>query len=178
MPAPGRLEFQEHGMRNVLRTLGALAVAVGAAACDAGLPLQPAPGSPGELRYGTTATGATISAVITPKGGSLALNGHELRVPAGTVEEPARFSMTDLSVLGWIGVELDASGVATKTDLNDALRRTVFLSLSYAGSKLDESSLCVWSVEDATCVPSVVDPDRRIVTAELSHFSQYVLVSN
>lgn len=132
---------------------------------------------------------ATIALLLGSDGGILTLLGHILNVPAGAVSEPTLFSMTVIQN-GYVEVELTATPKSLLNSLffwrkveEVQFNVPVGLSLSYARATnvTDPSRLKIMRVNPDgrhEILPSVVDPVKKTVTAELDHFSRYCMVSN
>lgn len=123
-------------------------------------------------------------ALIGPVGGVLEVGDHDLTVPAGAVPHPATFRMEVLE--GYtIGVELLATDPETGENVGEkGFLRPVQLALSYANADIKHRHIdrlvIVRVHEDGTreVLPSRVDKESRQVTADLDHFSKYVLCTN
>jgi hypothetical protein len=120
-------------------------------------------------------------ALIMPTGGSISVDGHTLKVPAGAISQPTWFSMqiVEASV---VHVRLRAwralDGVAVTQFPNEPVRLT--LDASHL-EKLDPTGLVIVYLRDGTyegareTVPSTVNTSNWTVTGYLSHFSSYAL---
>lgn len=115
-------------------------------------------------------------------GGELTLLGHTLTVPAGAVDRPTMFVMSVLA-----GTTIEVELIAYDPDLYDdvggkGFTKHVTLALSYAEADIDdpESLTIVHIRTDGTSedIPSEVDTEKKVVRAELSHFSRYALCGN
>jgi hypothetical protein len=118
-------------------------------------------------------------------GGLLNVDGHGLAVPRGAVLRLTLFSMA--TVAGpVIDVDLNAyennllNRILTRVGL---FNRPVTVELSYAQATnvTDPSRLVIVRVHDDgtfEVLPTRVDRNRRVVTAELDHFSKYAMASN
>lgn len=123
-----------------------------------------------------------VSRLLDGSGGTLALAGHSLHVPAGAVRVPTLFVLVVLPD-GKVEVELQAlvSGLLGTVDVGaEGFARPVSLSLSFAGAKdvADPAELTILHLrEDGLAEPleSRVDPATRTVTASLEHFSRYCM---
>lgn len=127
----------------------------------------------------------TAVQVISAAGGSVELAGHRLVVPAGAVARPTRFSLK-LVESGFVEVDLHAvqsSGVGADLDVGKrGFATPVTLQLSYElAAELDNPGAVViaWVKPEGTLQPlrSSHDRERRTITAELDHFSRYVLAT-
>ena len=124
------------------------------------------------------------SEVIGPSGGHLAAAGYEILVPGGAVRDATLFTLRAVDD-GTLSVQL----TATRRDRDGTLldvgplgfRKKVTLVMSYAGlaEQVDPAALAVvWVHADGVLVrlpSSYVDPSRRIVAAQLEHFSGYAV---
>lgn len=131
----------------------------------------------------------TLARLLGSDGGILAVLGHAIDVPAGAVSEPTLFSMTVIQN-GYVEVELTATPKSLLTSLffwrrveEVKFAVPVELSLSYARATnvTDPTRLRIMRVMPDgrhEVLPSVVDEDRRTVTAELDHFSRYCLIAD
>ncbi len=124
--------------------------------------------------------------LIGPLGGTLSVDGHILKVPAGAVSEPAFFLIAALPS-GYVEVELFAFTTAILGRITDigskGFLKPVELSLSYgrATNVTDPNRLFVLRVNSNgrhEPMPSQVDTVRKLVTAALDHFSRYCMASN
>jgi hypothetical protein len=128
----------------------------------------------------------SISATIGSNGGELTLLGHTLTVPVGAVTRPTLFLITVLPT-GYVEVDLTASITGLLGNLLDVGSRgflkPVPVTLSYASATNVEDPrwLTILRVNSLLgyrqyeVMPSTVDRDRKTVTAELDHFSRYVI---
>lgn len=128
--------------------------------------------------------GSVGEALIGPVGGTLAVDNHEVVVPAGAVSNPTEFSMVVLDGRV-IEVDLTATDPETGDDVGGkGFKRPVQLSLSYADARVKKRDIddlvIVRLHEDGTreVLPSTVNRETQQVTAELDHFSRYALCSN
>lgn len=122
--------------------------------------------------------------LIDLMGGSFGTAGHTVIVPMGAVTSLTRFSM-ERKVGDAIVVELHATTVAGLFGKNDvtSFRVPVRLELSYdrATSNVDPAKLVIVRILEngkLEVLPTKVDPDRRVIWAELDHFSLYAMASN
>lgn len=118
-------------------------------------------------------------------GGLLNVDGHGLAVPRGAVLRLTLFSMETVA-----GPVIDVDLNAFENNLvNRVLARvglfnrpvTVELSYAEATNVTDPSRLVIVRVHDdgtLEVLPTRVDRNRRVVTAELDHFSKYAMASN
>lgn len=129
--------------------------------------------------------GGTSGVIIGPDGGAIELAGHRLVVPAKAVTRPTRFSMRLLDN-GYVEVDLQAaqsSATGVETDVGKrGFARPVILSLSYSQAEVpgDLSRVVVaWVKPDGSLQPlkSTHDALKQSITAELDHFSGYVLAT-
>jgi len=135
---------------------------------------EPSPGGPG-----------LVTGLFGVLGGILELDGHALLVPRGAVLRVTLFTLatprTDV-----VDVELNAlGGDLLRGVLSYLIRfeRPVTVELSYARAlNVDDPDrlTIVRQLSDGRweVVPSRVDKRRKVVTAELDHFSKYAMASN
>jgi hypothetical protein len=116
-----------------------------------------------------------VSAIIGPNGGSLRLGPHSLVVPAGAVREPITFSLT---VASRTSIALDCGPSPFRFDV------PVTLTLSYAGTSFTSAANpsnieILYMAADGSLeeIPGTVDVRGASVTAQVSHFSRYILGS-
>jgi hypothetical protein len=120
-------------------------------------------------------------ALIMPTGGSISVEGHTLRVPAGAISQPTWFSMRIVEA-AVVHVRLHAwralDGVAVTQFPNAPVQLT--LNASHL-EKLDPTGLVIVYLRDGTYegarepIPSTVNTSNWTVTGYLSHFSSYAL---
>jgi hypothetical protein len=122
---------------------------------------------------GVVVTEIPVSAVIGPAGGCLRLGHHSLNIPAGAVNRDVLFTMASASLTG-VAVDCGPSPFS--------FRVPVELRLSYAGTQYETSdsqgSLEIFYMANGrTCIPmpSHVDQNGKSVTAQLDHFSRYII---
>lgn len=128
-----------------------------------------------------------VSEIIGSGGGSLALGGHAIEVPAGAVDEPTLFTMT-LLTSGYVEVELSAVvdgllGGVLDVGAEGFGDETVALTMTYdwATNVDDPGDLLILRMRDDGTVeplPVVLDREARTITARLEHFSRYCMASN
>ena len=118
-------------------------------------------------------------------GGLLNVDGHGLAVPRGAVLRLTLFSMATVA-----GPVIDVDLNAFENNLvNRLVARvglfnrpvTVVLSYAQATNVTDPSRLVIVRVHDDgtfEVLPTRVDRNRRVVAAELDHFSKYAMASN
>jgi hypothetical protein len=120
-------------------------------------------------------------ALIMPTGGSISVDGHTLKVPAGAIGQPTWFSMqiVEASV---VHVRLKAWRALDGVAVTQFPNAPVELTLN-AGQleKLDPTGLVIVYLRDGTyegakeTIPSTVNTSNWTVTGYLSHFSSYAL---
>lgn len=124
------------------------------------------------------------SAIIGPVGGILQVDDHSISIPAGAVSQPAEFSM---QVADGYRIEVDLRAIDPETGEDvggKGFNRPVQLALSYEDARIsswDARKLVIVRVlDDGTRVPlpSTVNTWTKTVTAELDHFSRYMLCRN
>ena len=118
--------------------------------------------------------------VIGLDGGLLSLGSHSLLVPAGAVTEPTTFSM-ELLPSDYVMVDLTAT--RRGVDVGEkGFEKPVTITLSYDQLNVrDPSKLFILRLNENgqhEKLPSVVDTQKRTVSAELDHFSKYAMASN
>ena len=112
------------------------------------------------------------SSVIGPEGGVLYLGFHQLIIPPGAVSEDTRFRMNFASNSG-VAVDCNPSPFTFNVP--------VTLVLSFAGTQYENADIFNLQIfympedGDLVPVPSVTDDEANTVTAELDHFSRYIL---
>jgi hypothetical protein len=128
----------------------------------------------------------SLSNLIGIEGGEISLLGHTLVIPVGAVTKPTLFLMTVLPT-GYIEVDLTASVTGLLGSLLDVGSRgflkPVPVTLSYAsGTNVsDPSRLTILRVSGLLgyrryeVIPTVLNREEKTVTAELDHFSRYVI---
>lgn len=126
----------------------------------------------------------SASTLIGASGGRVELLGHSLSVPAGAVTEPTLFTLTVLPT-GYVEVDLRATVTSLLGEAIDVggegFRKPVTVSLTYsrATNVPDPSRLTVvWKktgYDNLQAVHSKVNVEKQTVTAELGHFSEYIL---
>jgi hypothetical protein len=125
------------------------------------------------------------SGIFGVLGGVLSLAGHSVDVPRGAVLEPTLFTMLTPAT-PVIDVELNAlvpAGLRALLRTVGLFRQPVTLELSYARAKgeIDPDHLVVVRLlDDGTfeILPTQVDKRRKVIRAELDHFSKYAMASN
>jgi hypothetical protein len=129
--------------------------------------------APGELSTdGVVVTALPVSAVIGPDGGCLRLGRHSLKIPAGAVDRDITFTLVSASTSG-VAVDCGPSPFHFNVPVE--------LTLSYVGTQYEDSdsqsSLEIFYMNGRTCIPMpcVVDPSGKFVTAQLDHFSRYII---
>lgn len=169
-----------------------VALASGLGACQDGRSLLgPEAASPPIAAQGTpglsmiedrTSEVGGVTAVIGSQGGELKLGNQSLVVPAGAVDAPTLFRMKKGSRA------LSVIITATRETLNDVgnagFATPLTLSFRYgnAASLPAEPSQIqiVWVRPDGTFdpQPTTVDLEARVISAEITHLSEYALASN
>ena len=126
----------------------------------------------------TDLTVGTVYATIGEAGGAISVGQHVLFVPAGAVDAPTVFTMT------LAGDQVKASLSATRLLPNDVgsagFAKPVKLTLFYGNATnvpADKPLQIVWLKADGSVVPqnSYVDFNKRAVSADLGHFSDYAI---
>lgn len=115
----------------------------------------------------------SVRAVIGREGGTIRLGLHTLTIPAGAVDRQIVFTMAN------------ASQTAVAVDCGPSPFRfniPVELSLSYAGTTFERSDhqntlQIFYMASTISCIamPSHVDVANKTVTAQLDHFSRYII---
>lgn len=124
-----------------------------------------------------------VTTLIDPAlGGELNLLGHKLTIPAGAVEAPTFFVMF---VIPGNTIQVELFAIDARTGINvgeQGFQIPVQLSLSYATADVDDpENLIIVHVErngNRIPLPSTVDEDAELVSADLAHFSRYAMCSN
>lgn len=171
--------------RNLFRFAAIFSIGLAFAGCgEAPAPLEPA-GEDRSLLGGTLRIvsrllpifDTTSQATIGPEGGTLSIpGGHSLHFPAGALDDSVTISaVTDpLKIM----VDLGPEGLVFPDSAQPRL------SLSYGSALLgflSPSDLVVVYVEEGVAVevlPSVLDAQEKTVSADLEHFSTYVLATD
>lgn len=127
-----------------------------------------------------------VSQVISLLGGELRIAGHTLSVPRGAVTVPTLFSMRVIRN-GYIEVDNSAllRGLLGRVlDVGErGFNRPVTVELSYARATnvTDPTRLKIMRLNPDgrhEILPSVVDLERKTVSAQLDHFSRYCVISD
>jgi hypothetical protein len=130
----------------------------------------------------------STSSLIGASGGSISIAGHKLTIPKGAVSSPTLFTMT-LPANGYVEVELTAIVTDILGNVIDVglsgFNKPVKLALTYARATnvTDPSKLFIaWMPDDNhdrhVPLPSDVNTKKKLVTAEVSHFSKYCMASD
>ena len=131
------------------------------------------------------ADGASVSAVITPSGGAVQVEQHQLVVPKFAVPHPTVFTMTLLYGRNLI-VDLHAFDKTTGQEV-DTFLVPLQLELSYAGLPIAREDLhdltVVWLQDDSpdgqlVPVKTTINPSTQYLTGWLTHFSAYAMGMN
>ncbi|HET8654830.1 MAG TPA: hypothetical protein VFL93_04910 [Longimicrobiaceae bacterium] len=130
-----------------------------------------------------------LSQLIGVDGGQISLLGATLIVPPGAVDSPTLFTLAVLPT-GHVEVDLSATvqtllGGLLGGSQQETFARPVSLTLSYARATnvTDPAKLTVvyapglLGYSDLEPIPSTVDVEHKTVTAQLPHFSRYLLAS-
>ena len=114
-----------------------------------------------------------IYEVVGGLGGMVQLGLHSYAIPAGAVNTPTMFSLAYASATG-IAVDCGPSPFTFNTP--------VTLSLSYAGTQYDNDNpppalQIFYMAPDGTLTPllSTGNPGLKTVTAQVDHFSRYIV---
>jgi hypothetical protein len=114
-----------------------------------------------------------VSAVIGREGGCLRLGPHSLTIPAGAVDREVTFT---ISLASTMGVAVDCGPSPFRFNV------PVELTLSYAGTQYESSDRQVnlqifymANTQACTAMPSHVDVNGKSVSAQLDHFSRYII---
>ena len=135
----------------------------------------------GVVKTRFTERGNKTAGLILPTGGSIAVGGHSLKVPAGAVKEPTWFTMqvVEASV---VHVRLKAYRALDGAPVTQFPYVPVELTLDASRiEKLDPTGLVIVYLRDGTYegaqekVESVVNTADWTVTGYLTHFSSYAL---
>jgi hypothetical protein len=119
---------------------------------------------------------------ITPQGGRVAVAGHEMIVPAGAVPQPTWFKMSVVAS-DRIQVKLKAWRASDWSPVTQfPTSKPIQLNLNVSKvTGIDLSKLVVVYLPDETVngrkepVQSTINPDARILTGYLTHFSMYAV---
>ena len=115
-----------------------------------------------------------VSARIGPEGGTLQIGLHSLIVPPGALSEEQEI-VFHLNFASLVGVGVDCTPSPMYFNI------PVILSLSYSGTQYegtDNVQLQIVFMDDdglTDPLPTVIDEDACTATAELNHFSRYIL---
>lgn len=159
-----------------------------------GNPVAPAASGESQLLSGTdglftrvgTTLGLTLQAseLIGSAGGTVALFGHSLSVPAGAVSQPTVFTITQLPT-GYLEVDLRALVVGLwgtrdvgSGGFQDGKRVRFRMSYAAATGAIDPSRLVILRLLDdggIEEIPTSVDPSTETVVVDLEHFSRYCM---
>lgn len=146
------------------------------AACSSGNSIGPKPTAYEPIVCGR-GNGASAANAVGEGGGTVTVNGHALSVPAGAVNGRTTFRITERED-GHVGVEVEPHGTR--------FRRPAMLTLNYqrCGPDADRfSELRILEVRSGTTqvlrtLPTRVDAQKRMVTAQLDHLSGYLIGTN
>lgn len=121
-----------------------------------------------------------VFGVIGLDGGILTLQQHALVVPAGAVLVPTGFKM---ELIPNDHVMVDLGAYVLGQDVGEkGFEKPVTLTLSYANANVkDPSKLYILRYNENgqhEKLPSVVDPVKKTVSAQLDHFSKYCMATN
>jgi hypothetical protein len=140
---------------------------------------QPLLGGLGDLK---------LSQLIGINGGQISLLGATLTVPAGAVDSPTLFSLIVLPT-GHVEVDLSATVQTLLGTLLGGRQETfgqpvsITLSYAHATNVTNPAKLTVvyapglLGYSGLEPIPSTVDLEHETVTAQLPHFSRYLLAS-
>lgn len=140
-----------------------------------------------------------VTGLIGTLGGTLSLAGHTLQVPAGSVLEPTLFSLQVMDN-GYVEIELRATliqriwrwllglifRIIDVGSLGFEKPVTIEMTYSYANNVEDPRDLVILRMQDDDpnhekpheLIPSEVDVERKVVRAQLDHFTKYCMASN
>lgn len=132
--------------------------------------------------------GVSLSGIIGITGGSISLAGHVLEVPAGAVTVPTLFTLT-VPLNGYVQVDLSATVTTILGKVVDVgalgFQKPVKLSLTYARATnvSDPKSLFVAYMPNGDHsklekLPSTLHATKKLVSAQLGHFSKYCMASD
>lgn len=145
--------------------------------------MMSAQGSPGlSIVEDSTSGVGGVTAVIDSRGGELKLGNQTLLVPAGAVDAATLFTMKKSSKA--LRVTLTASREAPNDVGSAGFATPLTLSFRYGNAASlpgDPSDIrIVWIRRDGSFEPqpTTVNLASRVVSGELSHFSDYALASN
>lgn len=122
---------------------------------------------------GATMVPVPASAVIGPLGGSVRLGRHILNIPAGAVSENVTFTMSAASQTG-VAVDCNPSPFQFNVPVSLTLS---FANTQYASNPRQVNLQIFYMANTSSCIamPSVVDPVGYTVTAQIDHFSRYII---
>jgi hypothetical protein len=152
-----------------------------AAAPEAGTPLALlGSAAPQLLRCNVTDAAGTATGVISPLlGGTVAVGGFSISLPAGSVLSPTTITVT-VPESPYVEIDIRANGLEHFQFL-----RTATVTMSYAGCSgtgLLSAPLSAWYIDSATKTPiaqmiSVDNKLTRKVTFVTNHLSGYAIVN-
>lgn len=135
--------------------------------------------------HGEDGVGAASSAVIGAAGGAMKVANHRLHVPADALAEEAIFTMA-LEDPSAIQVDLTASSSLDVSQINDigaaGFDKPLKLVLSYSAARNvdDPSKLAIAGINpdgSLELISTTIDEGARTLTAYITHFSGYIVVT-
>lgn len=168
-------------MRSTLTAVTVVAAVLTAACADFGpeRAVAPAPalnGSTVSLLSCATDTTWTVSATVGSEGGEFSRQGHRVKIPAGAVPQPTRFTLT-VPASQYAEIDVRADGASHYT-----FAKPVTVTISYAGCGAAGGNLTAWYWDAASGsliqrMSGVDDPSKKAVTFTTDHFSGYVIAN-
>ncbi|HEX6066994.1 MAG TPA: hypothetical protein VFZ04_22315 [Longimicrobiales bacterium] len=137
--------------------------------------------APSVVKTKSVIRGNRVTGLVLPTGGSISIDGHTLKVPAGAIDQATWFSMqvVEASV---VHVRLKAWRAIDGAAVTQFPSVPVELTLDASPiEKLDPTGLVIVYLRDGTYdgareeVRSIVNQNDWTVTGYLTHFSSYAL---
>ena len=118
---------------------------------------------------------ATATAVIGPEGGSISVDGAELTVPPGAVDQPVEFTAKNL-LDGLYAYRFGPNGLQFNVPATLSIR----VDSAVEGLEPTDFRIAVASddASDWQIVGGVYDPVTQTVTTKIEHFTTYALCQN
>lgn len=116
----------------------------------------------------------SVSAEIDEDGGTVSLGFHRYIIPEDAIDEERFFTLAYASI-GGVAVDCGPSPYYFERDVTLILS---YRHTNYDGGDLDPSNLHIWYISpegDYEQLPSTVDERARTVSAEVDHFSRYII---
>jgi hypothetical protein len=166
--------------------VAAAALLLTASGCGEGPMIPLSAGEPSALTSAGTdflvcpsETARSTRGTIGVLGGTLALDGHSLDIPALALSEPTTFSLT-APASDHVEIEIHADGSDSFTFL-----LPVTITISYDRCErddIDPASLTVWHIDSVTgtlleLMGGVADGETRAVTFSSGHLSGFIIAN-